>query len=53
MEMIAHGAGLPELGIQKINIYGAKTPKNELVGKLSEMLRQGFCLTRPVAVSQS
>ena len=53
MELIPHGVGLPELGIQKINIYGAKTPKNELVGKLADMLRHGFCLTTPVAVSQS
>jgi len=52
MEMIAHGAGLPELGRQKINIYGANTPKNELVSKLVEIVQQGFCGVTPKAVSQ-
>ncbi len=53
MEMIAHGAGLPELGHQKINIYGASTPKNEMVSKLADMVKQGFCALAPRAVSQS
>ena len=53
MEMVSHGSGLPDLGSQKINIYGGSNPKNELVGKLAEMVHQGFCATGPVAVSQS
>jgi DNA-binding transcriptional LysR family regulator len=53
MEMIPHGAGLPELGQQKINIYGASTPKNELVGKLADMVQRGFCGASLQAVNQS
>ncbi len=52
MEMISHGAGLPELGQQKINIYGARTPKNELVSKLADMVQLGFCGASLQAVSR-
>ena len=53
MEMIPRGAGLPDLGSQKINIYGGCIPKNELVSKLAEMVHQGFCVASPMVVNQS
>jgi DNA-binding transcriptional LysR family regulator len=42
LEPIPHGAGLPDLGLQKINMYGATAPRNELVTQLATVVRQGF-----------
>jgi len=53
LEMIGHGGALPELGTKKINMYGGRTPRNELVGQLVAMLQKAFTVSRPVAVSQS
>ncbi len=53
LEMIQHGGALPDLGTQKINMYGGHRPKNALAEQLAEMLRKGFCASGPVAVSQS
>lgn len=41
LEAIATGGGLPDLGIQLINMYGAQG-RAPLVADLSDMLRQGF-----------
>ncbi|WP_138933718.1 LysR family transcriptional regulator [Roseovarius arcticus] len=42
LEAIPHAAGLPDLGMQKINMYGAAMPRNELVTQLANVVRQGF-----------
>lgn len=42
LEAIPHAAGLPDLGMQKINMYGATIPRNELVTQLAGIVRQGF-----------
>jgi len=41
LEMLPLG-GLPDLGTQRINMYGAATPINPLVAALAATLRQGF-----------
>ena len=45
-EPIPHHGALPELGSQKINLYGGRTPQNALVEQLGVMVRQ--CFGRPV-----
>jgi hypothetical protein len=42
LETVPHGAGLPDLGMQKINMYGAARPRNELVTQLAAVVRHGF-----------
>ncbi len=42
LEAIPPAAGLPDLGVQKINMYGATTPRSELVTQLAAVVRQGF-----------
>ena len=42
LEVVPQAAGLPDLGLQKINMYGAETPRNELVTQLAGVVRQGF-----------
>ncbi|MCZ4351065.1 LysR family transcriptional regulator [Roseovarius aestuarii] len=42
LEKVPASAGLPDLGLQKINMYGASAPRNELVRELAEVVRQGF-----------
>ena len=50
LEAIQSGGALPDLGIQRINMYGADSRK-EVLGELADMLRQGFAASRgPVAV---
>jgi len=53
LELVPNASDLPELGSQKINLYGGRTPKNELVEQLAELVRQGFCASRPMVVNQS
>ncbi|MFX0541155.1 LysR family transcriptional regulator [Roseovarius sp. S4756] len=42
LEAVPQAAGLPDLGLQKINMYGAATPRSELVTQLAAVVRQGF-----------
>jgi DNA-binding transcriptional LysR family regulator len=51
LEAVPQGAGLPDLGMQKINMYGAATPRNELVVQLAQMVRQSFGATALAMVS--
>ncbi|MEO3416342.1 LysR family transcriptional regulator [Roseovarius sp. CAU 1744] len=53
LELVPTAANLPELGTQKINLYGGRTPRNELVEQLAIMLRNGFCASDMAAVNQS
>ncbi|SLN34426.1 HTH-type transcriptional regulator CynR [Roseovarius litorisediminis] len=53
LELVPHGNTLPELGTQKINVYGAASPRNELVQKLAEMVRNDFCVSPLMAVNQA
>lgn len=51
LEAIQTGGALPDLGVQRINMYGADSRK-DVLGELADMLRQGFAATRgPVAVT--
>ncbi|MEQ8898122.1 MAG: LysR family transcriptional regulator [Roseovarius sp.] len=55
LEAIQSGGALPDLGVQRINMYGAESRK-EVLGELAGMLRQGFAASRgpiagPVAVT--
>lgn len=43
LELVPNSANLPDLGVQKINMYGGRTPRNELVEQLVQMVRNGFC----------
>lgn len=45
LEAIATGGALPDLGVQKINMYGTDSRK-EVLADLAEMVRQGFAATR-------
>lgn len=42
LEVIDHAGALPDLGIQHINMYGAKEGKGEVVDHLASLLRTGF-----------
>ena len=42
LEQIAPGCNLPELGEQKINLYGGTAANGGFVGHLKEMIRQGY-----------
>lgn len=53
MEMILPGSGLPDLGAQKINIYGACAPRSEVIGQLADMVRAGFGMRAPVVVREA
>ena len=53
LDLVLHGGALPDLGTQKINVYGGLTPRSEIAGKLAGMVRNGFCAPRPVAVSSA
>ena len=53
LELVPSAANLPELGTQKINMYGGRTPRNELVEQLAIMVRNGFCASDAAAVNQS
>lgn len=51
LEAIQTGGALPDLGVQRINMYGADSRK-DVLGELADMLRQGFAATRgPVAIT--
>ena len=53
LELVPASANLPDLGTQKINMYGGRTPRNELVEQLAAMVRSGFCATEVAVVNQS
>ncbi len=54
LEPVPSTANLPDLGAQKINMYGGRSPRNEMVEQLANMLRSGFCAgNKAIAVSQS
>lgn len=42
LEAVPQNSGLPDLGLQKINMYGAATPRSELVTQLAAVVRKGF-----------
>lgn len=46
LEAIPAGKGLPELGSQKINLYGAAHSQNEVLLQLAELIRQGYAPMR-------
>ncbi|MCF3593014.1 LysR family transcriptional regulator [Rhodobacteraceae bacterium LMO-12] len=52
LEAISAGGALPELGVQKINMYGA-TDRDEVMRELSGMLRQGYGATPTQALLKS
>lgn len=45
LEKVPGSAGLPDLGLQKINMYGAGAPRDALVTKMAEAVRQGFSMS--------
>ncbi len=47
LEAIQTGGTLPELSIQKVNLYGL-TERDEITAKLADMLRQGYRSAPPV-----
>ncbi|MVO17007.1 LysR family transcriptional regulator [Parasedimentitalea huanghaiensis] len=50
---IDHGGSLPELPVQKINLYGAEATGSHIVAELSVYLRQAFSsVTTPLAPAQ-
>ena len=53
LEAIAPGGALPELGSQKINLYGAFTPSDEVMTQLADMLRHGFRAPRTLQLKQA
>lgn len=53
LELVPATANLPDLGTQKINMYGGRTPRNELVEQLAIMVRNGFCAGEAALVNQS
>ncbi len=52
LELVPSSANLPDLGTQKINMYGGRTPRNELVEQLVKMVRSGFCVGDASAINQ-
>ena len=42
LEQLAPCAQLPELGVQRINMYGGGAANGGFVGDLMEMIRQGY-----------
>ena len=53
LEQVPASANLPDLGFQNINMYGGRTPRNELVEQMAIMVRNGFCAGDTLAVSRS
>lgn len=53
LEAIATGGILPDLGSQKINMYGAFTPADEVMTQLADMLRHGFSAPRGLQLKQA
>lgn len=51
-EPINHGGTLPDLGVQKINLYGVKG-RDEAALQMAELLRKGFRSTPPALVRQA
>ncbi|MEQ9261429.1 MAG: LysR family transcriptional regulator [Roseovarius sp.] len=51
-EPIQSGGALPDLGVQRINMYGADSGK-EVLAELADMLRQGFAPLKPSAMPAS
>lgn len=53
LEAIHSGGALPDLGVQKVNMYGAIGRKEEVIESLAGMLRQGFAPVKPPMVVTS
>lgn len=53
MEAIHSSSGLPDLGVQKVNMYSATSRKEEVLESLADMLRQGFAPVKPPMVVTS
>ncbi|UYV36945.1 LysR family transcriptional regulator [Rhodobacteraceae bacterium D3-12] len=51
LEAISSAGALPNLGHQQINMYG-NTGRDEVMGRLAELLRQGYC-SAPAALIRS
>ncbi|MEM6375013.1 MAG: LysR family transcriptional regulator [Pseudomonadota bacterium] len=51
-EVITTGGALPDLGTQKVNLYGAKG-RDETAAYLAHLLRTGFDATAPVILRQA
>lgn len=53
LELIGHGSGLPDLGMQQINLYGVNDLTGAVNSRLAEMVRQGFdaMFSRPVRMA--
>lgn len=49
LEVIDHGGALPDLGQQRINMYGAEPGKGEVVAHMAGLLRKGFRMARTPA----
>ncbi|GGO56729.1 DNA-binding transcriptional regulator, LysR family [Roseovarius pacificus] len=47
LEAITPGAALPDLGVQKVNLY-TRSGRDELLEELANMLRKGYGAVRPV-----
>ena len=52
LEALPTNIGLPDLGHQKINMYGANT-SDEVHAQLAEIIRQGFQGSQPMLVRQA
>lgn len=52
LELVPASAQLPDLGTQNVNMYGGRTPRNELVEQLAKMVRNGFCVSDLAVVNQ-
>lgn len=53
LEAVSSGGVLPDLGVQKINMYGPGAREKELISDLAGMLRQGFAPIKPSLVATS
>jgi hypothetical protein len=42
LEQIEHGGALPELTLQKINMYGMDRARGEVLAELGGLLRQAY-----------
>jgi len=51
LEAIVPGGALPDLGVQQINMYGG-ADRDEVMGHLADLIRQGYC-TAPAALVRS
>lgn len=53
LAQIEHGGGLPDLPVQRINMYGAEATGSQVVSELAEFVRREFRdVSTPLTVSQ-